>query len=89
MAILGSTEMQRFMSEAREYFDYIIVDTPPVASSNEAEYLSELCDAAVMVVRQGFATAQRITTALSTLNVNTDVRPLRKLRQLRKIQQVR
>ena len=73
MSILGSHEMQRFMSEARRYFDFIIVDTPPVASSNAAEYLAELCDAAIMVVRQGFATAQRISTALGTLNENTDV----------------
>ena len=71
--LLNSNEMMTFATDAKRYYDYIIVDTPPVASSNDAEYLSEMCDAAIMVVRQGFATAPRITTALETLNNNTDV----------------
>ena len=71
--LLSSQRMQRFMENAKREYDVIIVDSPPVAVSNITEFLAELCDAAIMVIRQGFATSKRITTALSTISSNCDM----------------
>lgn len=71
--LLISARMQSFMEEAAKYFDYIVIDTPPIAVSSAAEYCAESCDAAVMVVRRGFASAPRIESALSTLSASTEV----------------
>ncbi len=70
--IIGSDSMQDFMKQARKYFDYIIMDTPPIAYSGDAESLAELSDAAIMVIRQNMAAARRINDAIEVLE-NSDI----------------
>ena len=65
--VIGSSNMAEFMDAARKHFDYIIIDTPPIAYSSDAESLAELCDAALMVIKQNTATAARINDAIETL----------------------
>ena len=37
--LLGSEVMYRFLQEARENFDYVIIDTPPVQLVTDAQIL--------------------------------------------------
>ena len=53
IAGLTSTRMRRLLNEAREQFDWVIVDTPPVAMLPDANLLASMVDGAVVVVRAG------------------------------------
>ena len=62
--------MQVFMTEAREYFDYIIMDSSPMAYSSDPESLAEYADAAVVVIRQNLASAKMINDAIENLETS-------------------
>jgi receptor protein-tyrosine kinase len=50
MAGLVSDTMNRLLSEAAQQFDWVIVDTPPVALLPDANLLAAMIDTAVLVV---------------------------------------
>jgi capsular exopolysaccharide synthesis family protein len=47
--------MSDFLEKARKQFDYIIIDTPPVAVVTDALLLSRLADVTLFVVRQRYS----------------------------------
>ncbi|WP_109487976.1 GumC family protein [Occallatibacter savannae] len=49
--LLGSREMQSLLSRAREEYDIVIVDTPPVLAVTDASLLARLADATILIVR--------------------------------------
>jgi capsular exopolysaccharide synthesis family protein len=51
MAVLTSDRMHRVVAEARETFDWVIIDTPPLMLLPDAHLLAALIDGAVLVVR--------------------------------------
>ena len=51
MAGLISDRMRQLIDEAREAFDWVIVDTPPVVLLPDANLLAAMVDATVLVVR--------------------------------------
>jgi capsular exopolysaccharide synthesis family protein len=51
MAGLTSERMRQLLDEAKESFDWIIVDTPPLMLLPDAHLLSSLVDGAVLVVK--------------------------------------
>lgn len=51
MASLTSERMRRLVDEARELFDWIIIDTPPLMLLPDANLLASMADAALLVVR--------------------------------------
>jgi len=51
MAGLTSDRMRQLIGEAREVFDWVIVDTPPVGLLTDANLLSAMTDAAILVVK--------------------------------------
>jgi capsular exopolysaccharide synthesis family protein len=51
MAALTSERMRRLLDEAKESFDWVIIDTPPLMLLPDAHLLSSLVDGAVLVVR--------------------------------------
>ena len=51
MAGLTSDRMRRVIEEAREAFDWVIVDTPPVGILTDANLLASMVDGAVLVVK--------------------------------------
>jgi protein-tyrosine kinase len=51
MACLTSERMRRLIDEAKEAFDWVIIDTPPLMLLPDAHLLSSLVDSAVLVVR--------------------------------------
>jgi capsular exopolysaccharide synthesis family protein len=51
MAGLTSDRMRRLIDEAREAFDWVIIDTPPLMLLPDAHLLSSLVDGAVLVIK--------------------------------------
>ncbi len=51
MAALTSNRMRRLIDEAKEAFDWVIIDTPPLMLLPDAHLLSSLVDGAVLVVK--------------------------------------
>jgi capsular exopolysaccharide synthesis family protein len=50
--LLLTENMARLFSDLRQYYDYIVVDTPPVGLVSDAFVLSEYADAVLFVIRQ-------------------------------------
>lgn len=42
-----------FLKEVRGYYDYVLIDTPPVGSLVDAAVIARYCDGAIFVVEQG------------------------------------
>lgn len=51
--LLGSKGMQVFFEKAKERYDMIIFDTPPVLAVTDAQILANKCDGTVLVVASG------------------------------------
>ena len=51
MASLISERMRRLIDEAKETFDWVIIDTPPIVLLPDANLLAGMADAAVLVIR--------------------------------------
>jgi polysaccharide biosynthesis transport protein len=49
--LLGSERFKRFVSEAREAYDWVVVDSPPAATLSDATLLAGLADMVILVVR--------------------------------------
>ena len=67
MAWLTSNRMKHIIAEAREAFDWVIVDTPPIAVLTDASLLSAMVDSAVLVVRSGHTPLAAVKKALDTV----------------------
>jgi capsular exopolysaccharide synthesis family protein len=53
MAGLTSERMRRLLDEAKQSFDWVILDTPPVMLLPDAHLLASMVEGAVLVVRAG------------------------------------
>lgn len=51
--LLSEKLFRNFLKELREYYDYILIDTPPIANIIDAAVVAENCDGAVLVVEAG------------------------------------
>ncbi|MFC5465589.1 CpsD/CapB family tyrosine-protein kinase [Lederbergia graminis] len=51
--LLSSKLMTSFIEEAKEHFDTIIFDTPPVLAVTDAQVLANQCDGTVLVISSG------------------------------------
>ena len=67
MAGLTSERMKRVIDEAREGFDWVIVDTPPVVMLTDANLLSAMVDGAILVVRAGSTPHDLVQRAVAAL----------------------
>ena len=63
MGVLSSERMQRVLGDAAAAFDWVIIDTPPVALLSDAHLLASLVDTVVLVVRAGVTPFEAIQTA--------------------------
>lgn len=66
--IIGSKEMKSFLDRARAYFDYIVIDTPPIAVATDAECFAEVADCMILVIKQGGTRAKRINECIDSLS---------------------
>lgn len=51
--LLGSQRFEKLIEKAREYYDIVIIDTPPLGSVIDTAVVSKKCDGAVMVIASG------------------------------------
>src|SRR4051812_36367292 len=47
--LLSSKSMEQFIEEAKQEFDYILFDTPPLLAVADPQILANLCDGSIMV----------------------------------------
>ena len=67
MASLSSNRMRHIVGEARDSFDWVIIDTPPIAVLTDASLLGAMVDAAILVVRAGQTPLAAVKKALQTV----------------------
>jgi capsular exopolysaccharide synthesis family protein len=67
MAGLTSHRMERLIQEAREAFDWVILDTSPVALLPDANLLASLVDGAVVVVKAHSTSYELVKRAIETI----------------------
>lgn len=68
MAALTSSHMRTVLAEAKEMFDWVIVDTPPVGILADANLLASMVDGTLLVVKAGvtpFALVRRAVDAIA------------------------
>ena len=66
--LITSQRMHILLDWARKNFDYVILDLPPMAAAADAEAMTALADASIMVVRQNEAVAPALNKAMASLD---------------------
>jgi capsular exopolysaccharide synthesis family protein len=67
--LLGSTQMATLIAQAKQKYDFIIIDTPPVGMLSDAEVAAEaFADASIMIVRENYASYPAINRAIASLS---------------------
>lgn len=67
MAALASERMQRLIEQARETFDWVIVDTPPIGLLSDANLLAAFADGAIMVVKAESTPSDLVQRAVAAI----------------------
>ncbi|MEE0265949.1 MAG: polysaccharide biosynthesis tyrosine autokinase [Acutalibacteraceae bacterium] len=63
-----SEKMKYLLATAKENYDYIVIDTPPLGFASDAEDLMAEADASLLVVRRDVATAIAINDTIEIIN---------------------
>jgi succinoglycan biosynthesis transport protein ExoP len=66
--LLSSKQMKELLSQARNEYDFVILDTPPVLAVTDASVLGPLADAAVLIVRYGAVQRQVVHRCIELLD---------------------
>ncbi|HEW8106004.1 TPA: capsular polysaccharide biosynthesis protein Cps4D [Streptococcus pneumoniae] len=66
-ALLQSKNFNDMIETLRKYFDYIIIDTPPIGSVIDAAIITQKCDASILVTATGEANKRDIQKAKQQL----------------------
>jgi len=64
---LSSGRMKRIIADAASRFDWVIADSPPVGVLADAHLVSEMVDAAILVVRAGVTRFPDVDAAVSSM----------------------
>lgn len=67
MAALASARMRSILNEARELFDWVIVDTPPVGLLSDANLIAANVDGVVFVIKAGSTPFDLVRRGLDAL----------------------
>ena len=65
--LLESDEMKNLIEELKKYYDYVIIDTPPILVISDALALTPIVDGAVLVCRHEVSYVSDISRALNIL----------------------
>ena len=65
--LLSSERLVEMIAELREYFDFILIDSPPVLPFADARLLANQADAVMLVVRAGMAQYETVGKAIEAL----------------------
>ena len=66
--LLGSNAMANVIREAREQFDVVLFDSPPLLAVTDAAVLSTMVDGTILVIRMGATARQAVRRALGQLH---------------------
>jgi len=67
IAALTSDRMRRLIEEARKNFDWVILDTPPVALLTDASLVSSMTDGVIIVVKAGHTSHELVERAVAAI----------------------
>ena len=65
--LIVSPLMRSMLEWAKENFDYVVMDLPPMSVAADAECMADLADACVLVVRQNVVYAPELNNAIGNL----------------------
>ena len=65
--LVHSEAMERLLERARELYDYVIIDLPPMSIAPDAEAITEYADAGLLVIRQNGVYVTDLNRALGDL----------------------
>ena len=65
--LISSARMRAMLADARQAYDYVVLDLPPMGAVSDAESMMELADASLLVIRQNVAAVPALTKAVSIL----------------------
>lgn len=68
--LLSKERVGETLAELRKYFDYILIDAPPVVAFADARLLANHADAVIIVVRAGLAGHSTVERAIEALPHN-------------------
>ncbi len=68
--LLDSLLMEKFLDEVKEYYDLIILDTPPLLLISDAQLLSNKCDGTILVLSSGKTERRDLLKAQSMLKAS-------------------
>lgn len=68
MPILQSTRIAALMAQLAQWFDWIVVDTPPLLPMADSNLWSRLVDGTLMVVRQGTVPRKALQRAIESMD---------------------
>lgn len=67
--LIESEKMLELIEILKKQFDYIIIDTPPVAHVTDAVLIARFCDANIFVLRQNYS-SKNVVNVVEELHVN-------------------
>lgn len=67
--LLGERLFEQLITAARDSFDYILIDCPPLASVIDAAVIATHCDAAVLVIKYGNVSRRLAQSVVEQLSV--------------------
>jgi protein-tyrosine kinase len=70
LSVFYENRLAPILAELRTGFDYIVVDTPPILPVADQEYIAEMVDAMLLVVRAGKTSRDRVRAALDSSKSN-------------------
>jgi Mrp family chromosome partitioning ATPase len=73
--LLGSERMKSLIESIKPFYDYIILDTPPIGYVSEYLLLKELTDTNIFIVRQNYTTSNSLLE-ISELYENKKIKNL-------------
>ena len=68
--LITSERMDALLNWARENYDAVILDLPPMSAASDAEGMTALADACLLVIRQNVADASAINRSVAALENN-------------------
>jgi Mrp family chromosome partitioning ATPase len=68
--LLASSSLRDRIAELREQFDYVLIDTPPVAHYADAIALGHLADGLILVIEAGVARRDETTSIVANLRAS-------------------
>ena len=67
--LLGSTRMNQVIEEAKNLYDVVIFDMPPVVAVTDAQIMASKADGTILVVRENVSRKESLTKAKELLNM--------------------